>query len=69
MKNVLAVFQKELKYYFVSPIAYVVLTVFLVISGYFFYNILSIFLERSMFAARRTRARRLAADGGGAQPE
>ena len=55
MKNVLAVFQKELKYYFVSPIAYVVLTVFLVISGYFFYNILSIFLERSMFAAMQSQ--------------
>ncbi len=50
MKNVLAIYEKEMKSYFVSPIAYVVLTVFLVISGYFFYNILSIFIERSMFA-------------------
>lgn len=48
MKNILAVLQKELRSYFVSPIAYVVLTVFLVISGYFFYNIVSIFVERSM---------------------
>ena len=48
MKNVLAVLQKEFKSYFVSPIAYVVLTVFLIISGYFFYNIVSIFVERSM---------------------
>jgi len=36
MKNVLAIFEKEMKSYFVSPIAYVVLTVFLVIAGYFF---------------------------------
>ena len=48
MKNILAVLQKELKTYFVSPIAYVVLTVFFVISGYFFYSIVSIFVERSM---------------------
>jgi ABC-2 type transport system permease protein len=48
MKNILAILQKELRGYFVSPIAYVVLTVFLVISGYFFYQIVSIFVERSM---------------------
>ncbi len=48
MKNILAVLQKELKTYFVSPVAYVVLTVFFVISGYFFYSIVSIFVERSM---------------------
>jgi len=55
VKNVLAIFQKEMKSYFVSPIAYVVLTVFLVISGYFFYNILTIFMERSMFAAMQSQ--------------
>jgi ABC-2 type transport system permease protein len=55
MKNILAIFQKETKAYFVSPIAYVVLTVFLVITGYFFYNILSIFIERSMFAMMQSQ--------------
>jgi ABC-2 type transport system permease protein len=55
MKNVLAIFEKEIKSYFVSPIAYVVLTVFLVIAGYFFYNILTIFMERSMFAAMQSQ--------------
>jgi ABC-2 type transport system permease protein len=55
MKNVLAVFEKDMRSYFVSPIAYVVLTVFLVISGYFFYNILTIFMERSMFAAMQSQ--------------
>src|SRR5262245_11015286 len=48
MKNVFAILQRELRSFFVSPIAYVVLTVFLIISGYFFYNIVSIFVERSM---------------------
>ncbi len=50
MKNVFAVFLKEMKSYFVSPVAYVVLTVFLVIAGYFFTGILNIFFERSMMA-------------------
>jgi ABC-2 type transport system permease protein len=48
MKTVLAILQKELRSYFVSPIAYVVMTVFLVICGYFFYTIVSVFVERSM---------------------
>jgi ABC-2 type transport system permease protein len=48
MKNVLAILQKELRSYFVSPIAYVVMTVFLIICGYFFYTIVSVFVERSM---------------------
>jgi gliding motility-associated transport system permease protein len=48
MKNILAIMQKELRSYFVSPVAYVVLTVFLIISGFFFERIVSIFIERSM---------------------
>src|SRR5947208_7024132 len=55
MKYVFALLEKELRYYFVSPIAYVVLTVFLIISGYFFYNILTIFIERSMFASLQSQ--------------
>lgn len=39
MRNVISVFQKELKSYFYSPIAYVVLTLFLLISGFVFYLI------------------------------
>lgn len=38
MKNILAICEKELKAYFVSPIAYVVLMMFLVMTGYFFYG-------------------------------
>lgn len=37
MKNVMAICGKELKSYFVSPIAYVVLMLFMVLTGYFFY--------------------------------
>lgn len=43
MRNFYLIFKKELKSYFTSPIAYVVITIFLVISGYFFYNILATF--------------------------
>jgi ABC-2 type transport system permease protein len=50
MNNTIAVFKKEMRAYFVSPVAYVVLTVFLLIAGYFFVNILGIFFERSMMA-------------------
>ena len=36
MNNILAVLKKELKSYFNSPIAYIIITVFLSIAGYFF---------------------------------
>jgi len=38
MKNVWHVFRKEFSSYFLSPVAYVVLTVFLVIVGFMFYS-------------------------------
>lgn len=38
-----AVFKKEMRAYFASPIAYAVSSIFLLISGYFFYAILSYF--------------------------
>lgn len=39
----IAIFKKEMRTYFASPIAYAVFTIFLGISGYFFYTILSYF--------------------------
>jgi len=41
-----AIFERELKSYFVSPIAYVVIALFVAISGIFFYLILSSFVQR-----------------------
>jgi len=38
MHNILAIWQREMKSYFVSPIAYVVLFVFLFLSGLFFFG-------------------------------
>jgi ABC-2 type transport system permease protein len=43
MKNALTIAGKELRAYFVSPIAYVVLTGFLLLGGWFFFNLLARF--------------------------
>ena len=43
MRNVLTIVGKELYSYFVSPIAYVVLTGFLLLGGWFFFNLLNRF--------------------------
>ncbi len=43
MRNALAIAGKELRSYFVSPIAYVVLTGFLLLGGWFFFNLLARF--------------------------
>lgn len=43
MRNILLIFKREFKSYFSSFIAYAVITTFMVITGYFFYNILATF--------------------------
>lgn len=43
MRNIVAIASKELRSYFVSPIAYVVLTGFLLLGGWFFFNLLARF--------------------------
>jgi ABC-2 type transport system permease protein len=43
VKNILTVIRKELHSYFVSPVAYVVLTGFTLLAGWFFFNLLSRF--------------------------
>jgi len=56
MKSIYAIYRKEMSHYFVSPIAYAVVSVFLVITGFFFYQVLTFFIrqsfEMSMQAAR-----------------
>ncbi len=52
MQNILAIWQREMKSYFVSPIAYVVLTVFLALGGFFFYNILTYMVQSTMMQAQ-----------------
>ena len=50
MSNVLAIAQKELRSYFVSPIAYVVIALFAVLFGVFFLSSLSFILRVSLQA-------------------
>ncbi len=48
MRNVLAIAGKDLRSYFTSPIAYVVLTGYLLLGGWFFFNMLSAFNQMLM---------------------
>jgi ABC-2 type transport system permease protein len=48
MGNVIAIAQKELKSYFSSPIAYIVIGLWALLYGYFFVAILSFFVRQSM---------------------
>ena len=50
MSNILAIAQKELRSYFVSPIAYVVVGLFAVLFGYFFVASLTILVRFSQQA-------------------
>ena len=48
VSNILAIAHKELKSYFSSPIGYIVLGLFSLLYGYFFYATLVFFVSRSM---------------------
>src|SRR5436190_7994221 len=47
MNNILAIAHKELKSYFSTPIAYIVIGFFALLFGYFFYAMLIIFNQQS----------------------
>src|SRR5512145_3483156 len=42
------IFKKEMRLYFTSPVAWVILTIFTLITGYFFYSIFAYFTLASM---------------------
>src|SRR5467141_3383150 len=48
MRNVIVIFKKELKSYFASPIAYLLLAIFAVIFGFFFYSAVRFFILQGM---------------------
>ena len=48
MSNVLAIAQKELKGYFASPIAYIVIGFFALVFGWFFFASITFFLQASL---------------------
>lgn len=47
MRNVLAIADKELRSYFASPIAYVIIGLFALLFGWFFYVYLTVFVRQS----------------------
>ena len=53
MRNVWIITRKELGSYFVSPVAYLLLTMFAVIFGFFFWNSLRYFVYIGMEAQMR----------------
>ena len=60
MKKTFAVFQKELKHFFYSPIAYIVIAAFTIIAGIFFYLYLSSFVEAAFMDMVRSQQFRTA---------
>ncbi len=50
MRNILAIVERELRAYFISPIAYVVLTIFVFLSGLFFRSILAQVLQMGLMS-------------------
>lgn len=55
MRNTWVIFKRDLKSYFSSPIAYVVIALFIAISGVFFYALLTRFLNIQMQAMFRAQ--------------
>jgi len=53
MRNVWIIWRKELNSYFASPIAYLLLTMFALVFGFFFWNALGIFVLMGMEAQMR----------------
>jgi ABC-2 type transport system permease protein len=60
MKNTLAIFNRELRSYFNSPMAYAVMFGFFLIAGFFFYAILSNFLNYAMRSEMQAQYYRMA---------
>ncbi len=50
MRNILAIYTKELKTYFNAPMAYIFLVIFAVVNGYFFTNTFFLFNQSNMRA-------------------
>jgi ABC-2 type transport system permease protein len=48
MRSILAIYRKEMGHYFVSPVAYIIIGVFLIVAGFFFHVILSGMMQDAM---------------------
>jgi ABC-2 type transport system permease protein len=69
VSKMIAIYKREIAFFFSSIVAYVVLTVFLLIAGYFFYNLLAYFNLISMRAMQNPYlAKQLSLTDGVLQP-
>ncbi len=57
MKGLYAVYRKEMNHYFVSPVAYVIVGVFLILSAYFFNRLLIVVIQESLEAGQQATHR------------
>ncbi len=55
MRNILTIVERELRAYFISPVAYVVLTIFVFLSGIFFRTILNQVMQYATMASMQTQ--------------
>lgn len=53
MRNIWIICQKELRSYFVSPIAYILIIIYAAIFGFFFWNLVGLFIYYSMESQMR----------------
>ena len=51
MRNLYAIYRKEMGHYFVSPVAFVVIGIFLVLTGFFFTRVLAAVMQAAFEAA------------------
>jgi ABC-2 type transport system permease protein len=51
MKGMYAVYRKEMGHYFVSPVAYIIVGVFLILAAYFFTQLLAVYMQRAFEAS------------------
>jgi ABC-2 type transport system permease protein len=59
MKSILAIFNKEIKSFFYSPVAYVILAIFTALTGVFFYLYLNSFVEAAFMDTIRSQQYRM----------
>ena len=50
MRGARQVFKRDFKVYFISPIAYIVISIFLILSGWFFFSTFFLFNQAEMRA-------------------
>src|SRR5262249_50093569 len=50
MKEMYAVYRKEMGHYFVSPVAYIIVAVFLILAFYFFNRLLAVIIQQAFEA-------------------